>query len=207
MYIHLIDNINCLICGSSQWVVEGNILDEYVTNGSITCLNLDNFIIQDNILYLGNNLPQKNTRYQDYSITGYPKEVNDNERSEFLSNLNEIMDKLIGENLKVVFFGESYLFFEYLKKDIDVIYFIHHDETYLKHIYEMAINKQVHRKIVLVCSDMFTIVESLPKYYFFPKDKNSEELTDINYLIFFSRIDEYEILWSSNTIKLQLQTK
>lgn len=173
LHRHL-SNIKCPICKlSDNWDLEGSSNDYHVSDGVISCKNNHKWCVKQEVLRMDNENSNEDIIYFEREMTGYPKQVNELERSEFLDFIEQYFRNLNFTKETVVIFGDPILFFRFLSElKIDFIT-VTNDERILRQLHETTVQKRLHNNHSFIRADTLEVSSANLLYLF-------QNIKDIN---------------------------
>ena len=184
LHKHLL-NIKCPVCKSREkWNSEGSSNEYHLTDGIISCNNNHKWIIKQELLRLDNENSDEEIIYHEREMTGYPKEVNESERIEFLEFLAVYFKKLVFSRDTVVVYGEPILFYRFFNKIEITIITVNKNEKLLRQLHETIVRKRLHNTHSFIRTDIVN-VSSANQFYIF-KNKNGTNLDSGDILVQFT---------------------
>lgn len=127
--------------------------DERLVNGSITCLEGHIWKVVNEILRFDEEDNNEEMKFLDHPLTGFPKDVSEEERLEFLRTYeNEITNLTFNQNRITLLQGDPILFFRYLRSQDSVFVISNPDEGILRQLQEVAVQKMMYSNMAFVKS-------------------------------------------------------
>ena len=200
----IFENLNlvkCPLCkNSTKWDYNGEFTEGLVkrlTNGEIVCDENHTWTICEEILRIDNQKSNENMIYYDTLKTGFPKEVTEIERTNFINQFRNFANNLeLENNRNYQIYGDTILFLKYVNIIAESIVIVNKDEKVLRQLQEIAVNKRIYDKCSFLRSDYDDItIEGININLFLPKLRQG-------YNFIFSDDEKGEIIWQGKNKKL-----
>ncbi len=144
LHRHL-STIKCPICKSNdRWDLTGSSNEHHITDGVISCNNNHKWCVKQEILRLDKENSDEAIIYSERELTGYPKEVSELERSEFLDFIEQYFKNIKFAKETVVVIGNSILFYRFLSNLETNFVTVMNDEKLLRQLHEITVQKRLH---------------------------------------------------------------
>ncbi len=200
----IFENLNlvkCPLCKNrTKWDYNGEFTEGSVkrlTNGEIVCDENHTWTICEEILRIDNQKSNENMVYYDTLKTGFPKEVTEIERTNFINQFRNFANNLeLENNRNYQIYGDMILFLKYVNIIAESIVIVNKDEKVLRQLQEIAVNKRIYDKCSFLRSDYDDlIIEGININLFLPKLRQG-------YNFIFSDDEKGEIIWQGKNKKL-----
>ena len=200
----IFENLNlvkCPLCKNNiKWDYNGEFTEGSVkrlTNGEIVCDENHTWTICEEILRIDNQKSTENMIYYDTLKTGFPKEVTEIERTNFINQFRNFANNLeLENNRNYQIYGDTILFLKYVNIIAESIVIVNKDEKVLRQLQEIAVNKRIYDKCSFLRSDYDNlIIEGININLFLPKLRQGH-----NFI--FSDDEKGEIIWQDKNKKL-----
>ena len=200
----IFENLNlvkCPLCkNNTKWDYNGEFTEGSVkrlTNGEIVCDENHTWTICEEILRIDNQKSNENMIYYDTLKTGFPKEVTEIERTNFINQFRNFTNNLeLENNRNYQIYGDTILFLKYVNINAESIVIVNKDEKVLRQLQEIAVNKRIYDKCSFLRSDYDDlIIEGININLFLPKLRQGH-----NFI--FSDDEKGEIIWQGKNKNL-----
>jgi len=153
MLLKVLDTLECPKCNQTSrlWKLQGEVTETRITNGKVTCPDDHSWQVVEEVLRLDVENSEEEMIFLDHPRTGFPKEVKENERFEFLTVIQDIVKGIdIDSETVIKVRGESILFFKYMKAYDNKFVVVHQNEGILRQLQETAARKQMYNQMSFV---------------------------------------------------------
>ena len=201
MIFETLNLVKCPLCkNSTKWNYEGEFtqgLVKRLTNGEIVCDDSHTWTICEEILRIDNQKSNENMIYYDTLKTGFPKEVTEIERTNFINKFRKFTNNLTLEsNRNYQIYGDTILFLKYVNIIAESIVIVNKDEKVLRQLQEIAVNKRVYDKCSFLRSNYDDlIIEGTHINLFLPELRQG-------YNFIFTDDEKGEIIWQGKNKNL-----
>lgn len=206
MLIEHLNLISCPVCQLSKtWTVDGAIHENRVINGTVKCQNDHKWNVSQEILRFNKEDSSEAIIYSDVEKTGYPTQVTELERSNFLDFIGPYFKALEFNTQYILVSGEPILFFRYLEDRSKNYISTYNDEGILRQLHEMAVRRRIYEKHSFIRSKNRITAESTNQLITFPKMK-FKKLPENSMVLQFIPISEEtkgKIIWTGEKYKLE----
>lgn len=202
MKIKFLSWIGCPKCKNSNWSFEGDFDEKQITNGSIICKKGHKWNVSEEILRFDKEHSDEPMQFLNHPLTGFPKEVTEDERGEFLDSLSKFIQKFSKKSDMVIYIeGNPILYFNYMQTTSRYLIVANKDEGLLRQIQEMASKKLMYQNLICIKADKVDIANphleklSIFKYTTKNKPKSYNVLS-------FEKDTKENVIWSGKDINL-----
>ena len=180
MLLKMLDLLECPKCSQTSrlWKLSGELTDSRITNGKVICPNDHSWRVMEEILRFDKIDSDEEMEFLDHPRTGFPKEVNEDERFEFLTTASKIIKSLeIDENALIKIRGNSILFFKFMNDYENKFVIIHPNEGILRQLQESAARKQMYDKMSFIKAHNANLIGPIFSINLFEKYDISDSIT------------------------------
>lgn len=197
----LLQDIYCPICNIREWSFDGYKTDTRFVDGKLRCTDGHNFRITQDIVRFDKENSNEEMIFLDHELTGYPKEVNEEDRLSFLEALENSLQTLQLSSKTLQVFGNPILFFRFVKPFDNPCLIMDEDEGILRQVQNQIVQRQMFQNSGFVRSSNLT-TDNVQKISFLSETKSHLNSGDLVYSLVKEIPNEASIVWKSDDFNL-----
>jgi hypothetical protein len=180
--------------------MEGDLTDKRIANGVVTCPDDHSWQISEEILRFDKEKSDEPMQYNERPRTGFPGEVEEQERLEFLPSLQEFVEGLHFEDDQLIkITGDAILFLKYLSNNNANFLIVNTDEGILRQLQEIAARKRMYDQMSFIRAEDINLIGSVNTIQLFPSSID-QKLTNT---LFIGFIDQGREIWAGEDVVLR----
>ena len=197
----LLQDIFCPICKMREWSFDGYHTDARYVDGTLECSNKHTFRITQDIVRLDKENSDEQMKFLDHELTGYPKEVSEEDRLSFLEALENSLQNLQLSSKPLLVFGNPILFFRFVKSFENSFLVMDENEGTLRQVQNQVVQHQMFQNSGFVrSSDLST--ENMQKISFLSETSPQMNTGDLVFSLVKEVPSDSNIIWESDDYNL-----
>lgn len=200
MLLKVLDGLTCPKCQSASkiWKLEGDVSDTRVADAKAICPQDHIWQVREEILRFDSEKSDEDMIFLDHDRTGFPKEVGELERGDFLFKIEDYFENIKFDSQHVLIKGEPILYFKYMKPGDQQLITVYPNEGILRQLQVLAVKKQFYSNASFIRAKDASMLGDVSKLVIFQKVEDNKDLNKGDRVLQFKKKEESakgKIIW------------